>query len=33
LLSRLYLMKKSGVHRQTLKGNISLVAAAILNKI
>lgn len=33
LLSRLRLMKKSGVHRQTLKGNISLVAAAILNKI
>lgn len=33
LLIRLYLMKKSGVHRQTLKGNISLAAAAILNKI
>lgn len=33
LFSRLCLMKKSGVHRQTLKGNISLVAAAILNKI
>jgi glycosyltransferase involved in cell wall biosynthesis len=31
--SRLYLMKKSGVHRQTLKGNISLIVAAIMNKI
>ncbi len=33
LLSRLRLMLKSGVYRQTIKGNISLIAAAILNKI
>ncbi|MBK5552219.1 glycosyltransferase family 2 protein [Pseudomonas sp. TH03] len=33
LLPRLKLMKKSGVHRQTLKGNISLIAATLLNKI
>jgi glycosyltransferase involved in cell wall biosynthesis len=31
--SRLYLMKKSGVYRQTLKGNISLIVAAVINKI
>jgi hypothetical protein len=33
LLRRLYLMKKSGVYRQTSRGNISLVLAACLNKI
>ncbi|AZZ79364.1 glycosyl transferase family 2 [Pseudomonas sp. RU47] len=30
---RLFLMSKSGVHRQTLPGNISLFIAACLNKI
>lgn len=30
---RLYLMKKSGVYRQTLPGNISLFIAACLNRI
>jgi len=33
LFKRLYLMKKSGIHRQTLPGNISLFVAACLNKI
>lgn len=33
LLTRLYLMRKSGVHRQTLKGNISLIIATLTNKI
>jgi glycosyltransferase involved in cell wall biosynthesis len=33
LLKRLYLLKKSGVYRQTLLGNFGLVAAAILKRI
>lgn len=32
-LERLILMRKAGVYRQTLKGNISLIIAAGLNKI
>lgn len=31
--ARLYLMKKSGIYRQTLPGNISLFIAACLNRI
>ena len=33
LLTRLRLMKKAGVYRQTLKGNISLKIAIVFNKI
>jgi len=33
LPGRLYRMRKSGVHRQTLKGNISLIVATLMNKI
>ncbi len=33
LLRRLFLMRKSGIYRQTRKGNISLFVAACLNKI
>lgn len=33
LFKRLYRMHKSGVHRQTLKGNISLIVAVLTNKI
>lgn len=32
-IRRLYLMKKSGIYRQTLQGNVSLVLASCLNKI
>jgi len=33
LFSRIYWMRKSGVHRQTLKGNISLIVATLMKKI
>jgi len=33
LFSRIYWMRKSGVHRQTLRGNISLIVATLMNKI
>lgn len=33
LFTRLRLLAKSGVYRQTLAGNLSLIAAAILNKL
>jgi hypothetical protein len=33
LLTRLTGLKRSGIHRQTLLGNIGLIAAGILNKI
>jgi hypothetical protein len=33
LIPRLRLMSKSGAYRQTLKGNISLLIATVLNKI
>jgi glycosyltransferase involved in cell wall biosynthesis len=33
LLGRLYLMKKSGIYRQTLLGNLGLLFAVVFNKI
>jgi hypothetical protein len=33
LIPRLWLMKRSGIHRQSLGGNIAFCVAAIFNKI
>jgi hypothetical protein len=33
LLGRLYFLKKSGVYRQTLLGNLGLLFAVVFNKI